>query len=85
MFPTLYKVLVSFKVVRGCTFDFPQAYLAFRGTVEASWDCGGNVWRFSYSVGDGVVSDTSSREVPDRKRSLHDDVVSARVDTVKCF
>lgn len=36
-----------FEIARGCTFDVPQPYLAFRRIVEVDWESNGNVVWFS--------------------------------------
>lgn len=61
-------MLVFFEIVRGCTFDVPQAYLTLCGTIEISWNSRGNVAWFPYSAGDSIPSDIPAEEVPGRKR-----------------
>lgn len=71
-----------FEVFRGLHFDFSQAYLAFFVNAAADWNTDGNVGWFSYSDGDGVLSDFPAREVPGRNRSLDEEALPINTDTV---
>lgn len=45
----------------------------------------GNFGRFKYRAGDVVVSDIPSREAPEGRRSLDDEVKSVHFDAIKVF
>lgn len=59
-----------------CSFDITRAYLVFSVTVELHCSSGSDVWWLSYSAVEGVVSDILAREVPERKHSMEDEIIS---------
>lgn len=72
-----------FKIICGCNFNSSQTYLALHRTVEVDWNSNGHVGCPSYSVGDGIVSEITSKEIPGRNRSLAHEVIVNNLDTVR--
>lgn len=72
-----------FETFLSCAFDISQAHLTLHRTFEVRWNNDSNVGWFAYCAGDGIVSDIPDRNVPGRKSSLNDKVISVHVNIVK--
>lgn len=86
-YPKEYSILCQdygfFEIVRGCTFDIAQTYLAIRRSVEVNRASEGNVGWFPYNGSDGVVSDIPAGDGPGRRCSIDDEVISRNFVAVK--
>lgn len=74
-----------FETVCSCTFDNPQAYQWYRPTVQVGCNSDENIGSSLYTAGYGVVTGFPDWEVAGCKRSLHDELISIRIDTVNVY